>query len=131
MTRAEDPFDVVAPHNSFVNLLYRTGLVGFLGLLAILAVAAIRVWRALHASGASQFDRAVLAVPRAALFFSAMIASFNVALEAPFLALISGFTSRSSWFCRACLVHSRRIAHKSEAALAGVSTGQRSSGPAV
>ena len=83
-----NPFDVVAPHNSFVNLLYRTGLVGFLGLLAILAVAAIRVWRALHASGASQFDRAVLLGCVGAFVFSAVIASFNVALEAPFLALI-------------------------------------------
>ena len=57
-------------------------------LLAILAVAAIRVWRALHASGASQFDRAVLLGCAAVFVFSAVIASFNVALEAPFLALI-------------------------------------------
>ena len=81
-------FDVVAPHNSFVNLLYRTGLFGFLGLLAILAVAARRVWRALHVAGARRFDRAVLVGCVAAFVFSAVIASFNVALEAPFLALI-------------------------------------------
>jgi hypothetical protein len=83
-----NPFDVLAPHNSFVNLLYRTGLVGFLGLLAILAVAAIRVWRALHVPGARPFDRAVLLGCVGAFVFSAVIASFNVALEAPFLALI-------------------------------------------
>jgi O-Antigen ligase len=110
-------FDVVAPHNSFVNLLYRTGLVGFLGLLAILAVAAIRVWRALHASAASQFNRAVLLGCVGAFVFSAVTASFSVALEAPFLALIF-------WLYLALLLVLPGM-------LGSPQAGQRSSEPAV
>jgi O-antigen ligase len=79
-------FDVIAPHNSFVNLVYRTGLLGLLALFALAAVAVRRVVRVLR-SGALRTSEQALLVGCAAVFvFAAVIASFNEALEAPYLA---------------------------------------------
>ncbi len=80
-------FDVVAPHNSFVNLLYRTGLLGFLALLALVVIAAVRVVRALRSPQLAPLDRVLLVGCGAVFVFTIVISSFNVALEAPFMAL--------------------------------------------
>jgi len=79
-------FDVVAPHNSFVNLLYRTGLLGFLALIALVAVAALRLVRALRSS-LSPLERGLLIGSAAIFVFTVVMSSFNVSLEAPYMAL--------------------------------------------
>jgi O-antigen ligase len=82
-----DPHDVSPPHNSFVNLLFRMGLLGLLPLLALIAAAAWRFASALRAGSLSAFDRATLVGLAAIFVFIAVIASFNVALEGPFMGI--------------------------------------------
>jgi hypothetical protein len=79
-------FDVIAPHNSFVNLVYRTGLLGLFALLALVAVAARRLVRALRFGALRTPERALLIGCAAVFVFAAVMASFNAALEAPYMA---------------------------------------------
>jgi hypothetical protein len=85
-TGSASVFDVIAPHNSFVNLVYRTGLLGLLALLALVVVAALRLVRVLRSETLGAFERALLVGCAAVFVFAAVMASFNEALEAPYMA---------------------------------------------
>jgi hypothetical protein len=80
-----DGNDLTPPHNSFVNILYRTGFFGFLALSALIAVAAGRAWRTLRLVPASR--RALVAGASAALGFIIVTCSLNVALEGPYMSV--------------------------------------------
>ena len=80
-----DPFDVTAPHNSFVNLLYRTGV---FGLLAVVALVVLAAWRLVPFAWRSKGEtRAVSIWLLAMLALTGAVASFAVALEGPFLGI--------------------------------------------
>lgn len=81
----EDPFDVSGPHNSFVNLLYRTGLPGLLALVAIMLLAVTRLVP--FTRRLSGDDKAVAIWLLAALAATTVVASFTVALEGPFMGI--------------------------------------------
>ena len=87
-SRTGDPnnrFDVTAPHNSFVNLLYRTGVVG---LLAVVALVVLAAWRLVPFAWRSKGEtRAVSIWLLAMLALTGAVASFAVALEGPFLGI--------------------------------------------
>jgi hypothetical protein len=82
---ASDPFDVSGPHNSFLNILYRTGVPGFLALCAILLIAFIRLIPV--ARDACGTDKAIAVWLVAGLAGTVVLASFNVALEGPFMGI--------------------------------------------
>jgi hypothetical protein len=80
------PFDVTPPHNSFVNLLYRTGIVGALAVLWLVTAALVRLVRRLRAGPPP--DERIQLVTLACLFtFIAVTASFSGALEGPFMGI--------------------------------------------
>jgi len=81
----QDPFDVIAPHNSFLNLLYRTGLPGFLALAAIMLLAVIRLVPVARRTRGE--DKALAIWLLAAIAATTVAASFNVALEGPFMGI--------------------------------------------
>jgi O-antigen ligase len=87
-SRTGDPnnsFDVTAPHNSFVNLLYRTGVVG---LLAVVALVVLAAWRLVPVASRSKGEtRAVSIWLLAMVALTCAVASFAVALEGPFLGI--------------------------------------------
>jgi hypothetical protein len=76
------------PHNSFVNLIYRTGALGFLALLALVAIAFLRVWKALRNELLRPFDQALLIGSTAAFVMATGTACFSVALEGPYMGMI-------------------------------------------
>jgi hypothetical protein len=80
-----DPNDVTGPHDSFVNLLYRTGLLGVIPFLVLVTIAIRRLRSGLIGAPASHRARVVAA--GAALAFAAAIAALNVALEGPQMGL--------------------------------------------
>ena len=80
-----DPFDVSGPHNSFLNVLYRTGVPGFVALLAILAIALTGLVRL--ATRTRGEDRALTIWLLASIAATAAAASFSVALEGPFMGI--------------------------------------------
>jgi hypothetical protein len=81
-----NPNDEIPPHNSFVNLLFRTGLLGFVALLALLAIAARRVLRA-RRRGLAPRDGADLVALAGVFAFTCAIAFLNAALEGPYMSL--------------------------------------------
>ncbi len=82
---AADPFDVSGPHNSFFNVLFRTGLPGFIALLAIVVIALLRTVRvARWTSGA---DKAIAVWLVASIAAGTVTASLSVALEGPFMGI--------------------------------------------
>jgi O-antigen ligase len=81
----EDDYSVSPPHNSFVNLLFRTGLVG---LAALAALWATGIWRTLRAWWAGGDDRPWYAALLALVVFAGAIASLNVALEGPYMGIV-------------------------------------------
>lgn len=87
--RSRDPAEISGPHNSFVNIVYRTGYLGGLIFLGLVLAVVRRAWRAVGAARrrgdgeAAGRLRAVLAF----LLFNATIAFFSVSLETPFLAI--------------------------------------------
>lgn len=83
---AGELLEVSPPHNSFVNLLFRTGLVGLLSALALVAVGVLRTFRL--RSRAEPADRPWIAALLALLAYALVIASLNVALEGPFMGLV-------------------------------------------
>ncbi len=82
-----DPNYSTGPHNSFVNLLYRTGLLGVLALLAIMVIAFIRVWRALHTASLRRLSQAMLIGSSAAFAMAVGTAFFFVTLEGPYMGM--------------------------------------------
>jgi O-antigen ligase len=82
-----DPTYSTPPHNSFVNLLFRTGALGLLSLLALVGVALVRVWRVLT-SPLRPFDRAMVIGSTAAFVMAAGTACFSVALEGPYMGMV-------------------------------------------
>jgi hypothetical protein len=81
------PEDVSGPHNSFINIFFRMGLLGALSLLALLVVAAVRVWPWLRSSDAPSGERATIVGLAAMLVFTTGIAAINVSLEGPFMGI--------------------------------------------
>jgi O-antigen ligase len=82
----EDDYSVSPPHNSFVNLLFRTGLVGLAALVALWAIGVWRTLRAWWAGGGG--DRPWYAALLALVVFATAIASLNVALEGPYMGIV-------------------------------------------
>jgi hypothetical protein len=80
-----DPFDVSGPHNSFLNVLYRTGLPGFLALVAIMLIAFVRVVAVIKRTSGG--DKALAIWLAAGIVTTTVSASFNVALEGPFMGI--------------------------------------------
>jgi O-antigen ligase len=77
-----DVESVSPPHNSFMNLLYRTGLLGFAALLVLLWIAVRTFLRQLRATRTPDL------VALLALFaFICVVAFLNVALEGPYMAM--------------------------------------------
>ena len=83
---AADPNDVTPPHNSFLNVLYRTGLLGFIPLVTLVGVALWRTARELRRP-LSRERRALLVGLACLLAFVLVIANFNVALEGPYMGM--------------------------------------------
>jgi O-antigen ligase len=81
------PEDVSGPHNSFVNIIFRMGLLGFGALLALAVIAARRVWPWIRDADAPPHERAVLVGSTAVLVFTTIVASLNVSLEGPFMGI--------------------------------------------
>jgi exopolysaccharide biosynthesis polyprenyl glycosylphosphotransferase len=81
-----DPNDVTPPHNSFLNVLYRMGLFGFIPLIGLVGVAVWRTARALRRPLPGD-HRALLVGFACLLAFILVIASFNVALEGPYMGM--------------------------------------------
>jgi hypothetical protein len=79
-----DEWDVTPPHNSFINVLYRMGLVGIIPLLALVVVAAIRARRRWPVDAERRRDLIGIV---ACFVFAAVVASFNVALEGPYMSM--------------------------------------------
>ena len=80
-----NPFDVIDPHNSFIDLLYRTGIFGFLALGALVVLdvrGLLRVTRRTQGK-----DRGIAVWLLSTLVLTAVIASLNVALEGPYLGI--------------------------------------------
>jgi O-antigen ligase len=78
-------FNVTPPHNSFLNLLYRTGLPGLLALGALMFVAVRRLVPV--ALRAHDEDRAIAVFLLAALAAITAIACFAVVLEGPYMGM--------------------------------------------
>jgi len=81
----DDPNDVTGPHDSFMNLLYRAGLLGMIPFVALLLVAISRVRRSLFAAPPPYRARVVAATTT--LAFVATIALLDVVLEGPQMGL--------------------------------------------
>ena len=79
--------DVTGPHNSFVNMLFRMGLLGLLPLLALLVIAGLRSWRVLVRETLAALDRAFALTSVAMVVAVAVAACFSVALEGPYIGL--------------------------------------------
>ena len=79
--------DVTGPHNSFVNMLFRMGLLGLLPLLALLVIAGFRSWRLLVREKLAALDRAFALTSVAMVVAVAVAACFSVALEGPYIGL--------------------------------------------
>lgn len=84
---ATDPNDITPPHNSFLNVFYRMGLLGLVPLLVLVALALRRGLVRIRNPGTSARDRALLAGFIGAFVFATFIALFNVALENPYIGL--------------------------------------------
>src|SRR5262249_48365419 len=67
-------------------VVYRMGLLGVLPLLAIVGVALVRVGRRLHEQPARE-ERSRLVGLTAVFAFAVVVASFNVALEGPYMSM--------------------------------------------
>jgi O-antigen ligase len=79
------PFDVTPPHNSFLNLLYRTGVPGLLALAALMFVAARRLLPVTRR--AQDQDKALAVFLLVALATITAIACFAVVLEGPYMGI--------------------------------------------
>jgi O-antigen ligase len=79
--------DVSAPHNSFVNITFRTGLLGIGAMIAMVAIAIRRVWPWLRDTESRTQERTTIVGLVALLLFITGIASLNVSLEGPFMGI--------------------------------------------
>ncbi len=80
-----DPNDVTGPHNSFVNVLYRMGVIG---LLAVVTMLAFGCWRLVPLVRAAEGEtRAEGVYVLGTLAVAAVVAFFTVALEGPFMGI--------------------------------------------
>ncbi len=79
--------DVSGPHNSFVNILFRMGVVGIGALIALLVVAGRRAWPWIRQTGVPSRERTTLVALIAMLVFASVVAALNVALEGPFIGI--------------------------------------------
>ncbi|MFL5946352.1 MAG: O-antigen ligase family protein [Gaiellaceae bacterium] len=83
----DDPNDITPPHNSFLNVFYRMGLIGLIALLVVMVLGPARGVSAARRRFTTYADRALLAGIVAVYCFAAIMAFFNVALENPYMAL--------------------------------------------
>jgi O-antigen ligase len=74
--------DFTGPHNSFVNIAYRTGVQGIAVLIALLAAILMPAWRAMRRTGDTAIRTALVM-----LTFAAATAFFAVSLEGPYMAV--------------------------------------------
>lgn len=74
--------DLTGPHNSFVNIAYRTGVQGIAVLAALLAAILLPAWRAMRRTGDTAIRTALVMFT-----FSAGTAFFAVSLEGPYMAV--------------------------------------------
>jgi hypothetical protein len=81
-----DPFDVTPPHNSFLNVLFRTGLLGFVPLLVLVFIATLRAIRYLR-KPLPQTERVAFVAVASVFAFVVVIANLNVALEGPYMSM--------------------------------------------
>jgi hypothetical protein len=80
-----DPFDVSGPHNSFLNLLYRTGVLALLAVATLMVLAVMRLLSVSRRAGGE--DRALAIWLLAALVATTIVAGLAVALEGPFMGI--------------------------------------------
>jgi O-antigen ligase len=81
-----DPNDLTPPHNSFLNILFRTGLVGFVPLVVLVAGAVLRTLRRLrNPSGAE--ERFLLLALLGCFCYTTITACLDVALEGPYMSM--------------------------------------------
>jgi O-antigen ligase/polysaccharide polymerase Wzy-like membrane protein len=81
-----DPNDITPPHNSFLNVLYRTGFLGFALLLALAVITMRRAWQWL-ARSSTRIERHRIVGLVSLFVFVSVTASFNVALESPYMGM--------------------------------------------
>jgi MFS family permease len=79
--------DVSAPHNSFMNIWFRMGLLGVVGLGWLVVVAGMRIWPWLRSPDAPPRERAMFIGLTALFVFTTVVCALNVALEGPFMGL--------------------------------------------
>ena len=79
--------DVSGPHNGFIEILYRMGIVGLAATLALIAIAAWRVGPLLRASRLTDVARARLVTVIGIFVAAAALAFFSDALKGPYLAM--------------------------------------------
>jgi O-antigen ligase len=80
-TVGDDPFP--APHNSFVAIAYRVGIIPFVIVLALLGMLIAKGFRA-SSQRDLPLDRAVCSALTAIVVYSGVTSAFNVFLEAPY-----------------------------------------------
>jgi O-antigen ligase len=80
-----DPFNVTAPHNSFVNVIYRAGWPAFLALAVLMAIAAVRLLRLTRTLEGEA--RATALWILTALVVTTIVAGLSAALEGPYMGI--------------------------------------------
>jgi len=83
---SRDPNDVTPPHNSFINILYRTGLLGLLPCLILIGIGMIRTARLLPRLHRAR-ERADVVGLLCLFVFVLVVANLNVALEGPYMGM--------------------------------------------
>jgi O-antigen ligase len=111
---AADPNDITPPHNSFLNVFYRTGLLGLIPLLVLVALGLWRGIAAIRRPDVGRADQALLAGFVAVFVFASFIALFNVALENPYIGLFF-WTPLAALFVLPRLIARGSVAGRGEA----------------
>lgn len=99
-----NPADVSPPCNSFVNLFFRTGLSGTIPLVALVLIGLARLLHNLRRLASSSTDRALDLELVTLFMFLVVVASFNAALEVPYLAIFF-------WLLLALMLVRSRLPH--------------------
>lgn len=81
-----DVNDVTPPHNSFVNLIFRTGLLGGIPFFVLLGIAITRLGRALRSASTPEERRRLVSLAAIGAFI-VVVAGFNGVLEGPFMGI--------------------------------------------
>jgi O-antigen ligase len=84
--KSRESSQISGPHNSYVNVAYRTGLPGIVALLGVIAVAVRAAWRGVR-QARSEADALTARLAIATFAFAAVTCFFAVGLEGPFIGL--------------------------------------------